>query len=182
MMLDFFVSFFSMAKTLFPLYADQILHAGETGLGLLHSSIAAGGIAAGLLMNPSWIEGRQGKVLMWTVVIVGLSTMVFAYSPFLALSCIALAVLGAADFVNMNIRMVIRQLNTPDRFRGRVAGIHGLLAGGGPMLGEVEAGIAATFLGPQLSVFVGGALAIAAAYVIARLVPEIGRYRLGKAT
>ena len=176
MLLDFFVTFFAMAKTLFPIYADQILHVGASGLGMLYSSVAVGGITAGVLMNPSWIEGRQGRVLVWSVVIIGVATMVFALSPIFILSCLALVVLGAADFISMNIRMVIRQLSTPDYLRGRVAGIHVIFGAGGPMLGEVEAGILATLIGTQFSVFLGGVLAIASVIIVTRIVPEIRTY------
>jgi len=62
-----------------------------------------------------------------------------------------------------------------------VSGIHVIFSGGGPTLGEMEAGLLATLLGVQHSVFAGGLLAVLSAIVIARLVPEIGRYRLGKA-
>ena len=182
MILDFFVSFFAMAKSLFPLYADQILHAGASGLGLLHSSTAAGAILAGIIVNPSWYENRQGRILVWSVIGVGAATMLFAYSSTLWVSCATLALLGAADFVSMNIRMLVRQMNTPDHLMGRVSGIHVIFAGGGPTLGEMEAGLLATLLGVQHSVFVGGLLAVVSALVIARLLPEVGRYAQGKAT
>ncbi|MEI7652995.1 MAG: MFS transporter [bacterium] len=181
MILDFFVSFFAMAKSLFPLYADQILHVGATGLGFLHSATAAGAILAGIVVNPAWYEHRQGKVLIWSVGCVGVATMLFAYTSTLWVSCATLALLGAADFVSMNIRMLVRQINTPDHLMGRVSGIHVIFSGGGPTLGEMEAGLLATLLGVQHSVFAGGLLAVLSALVIARLVPEIGRYRLGKA-
>jgi predicted MFS family arabinose efflux permease len=143
---------------------------------MLYSSVAVGGITAGILMNPSWIEGRQGRVLVWSVVIIGVATIIFALSPIFILSCLALVVLGAADFISMNIRMVIRQLSTPDYLRGRVAGIHVIFGAGGPMLGEVEAGILATLIGTQSSVFLGGVLAIASVIIVTRIVPEIRSY------
>jgi hypothetical protein len=82
----------------------------------------------------------------------------------------------------MNIRMLVRQMNTPDHLMGRVSGIHVIFAGGGPTLGEMEAGLLATLLGVQHSVFVGGLLAVVSALVITRLIPEVGRYAQGKAT
>ncbi len=180
MLLDFFVSFFAMAKSLFPLYADQVLHVGASGLGILHSSTAAGAILAGIIVNPAWYSKKQGIILIGSVISVGVATMLFAYSSVLWVSCITLALLGAADFISMNIRMLVRQMNTPDSFMGRVSGIHVIFAGGGPTLGEMEAGITATLIGVQHSVFVGGLLAVGAALIMYRLMPEIGRYAGGK--
>jgi MFS family permease len=117
---------------------------------------------------------------MMSVVGVGIATMLFAYAPTLTIACIALALFGAFDFVSMNIRMLVRQLNTPDHFMGRVSGIHVIFAGGGPALGELEAGILASLIGLQHSVFIGGALAITSVLIIFRYIPEIGRYTQSK--
>jgi predicted ABC-type sugar transport system permease subunit len=47
---------------------------------------------------------------------------------------------------------------------------------GGPQLGEVEAGIAATILGTPLSVVFGGAGTIAVTVIMAYIVPTLRRY------
>lgn len=180
MVLDFLVSFFAMAKSVFPLYADQVYHSGEVGLGLLHSSIAAGALIAGIITNPRWYDAHEGRVLVWSVIGVGAATMIFAYAPTLWLACLALGILGAADFISMNIRMLVRQLNTPDHLMGRVSGVHTIFAGGGPALGELEAGFMASLLGVQHSVFVGGILAIISAAIVSRRVPEIIHYAQSK--
>jgi hypothetical protein len=52
-----------------------------------------------------------------------------------------------------------------------------MFAMGGPQLGEFEAGAAASLLGAGPSVTLGGLGTIAAAAVVAVLVPEIRKYR-----
>ena len=56
----------------------------------------------------------------------------------------------------MVFRNLIRQLETPDRLRGRMIGVNMVFFMGGPQLGELEAGLVANWLGPVVSVVTGG--------------------------
>ncbi len=47
----------------------------------------------------------------------------------------------------MVIRNIVRQLETPDRLRGRMTGVNMVFFMGGPQLGELEAGAVANWLG-----------------------------------
>jgi hypothetical protein len=67
-----------------------------------------------------------------------------------------LAVTGAADTVSTVLRQTIRQLATPDNLRGRMTSINMVFFMGGPQLGELEAGVVASFIGAPLSVVLGG--------------------------
>ena len=84
---------------------------------------------------------RRGPVLLWAVAGYGLATVVFgdvAQSFWLTFVCLALT--GATDTVSMVIRNIVRQLETPDRLRGRMTGVNMVFFMGGPQLGELEAG------------------------------------------
>ena len=63
---------------------------------------------------------------------------------------------GATDTVSMVIRNIVRQLETPDRLRGRMMGVNMVFFMGGPQLGELEAGAVANWLGAPFSVISGG--------------------------
>ena len=56
----------------------------------------------------------------------------------------------------MIIRNIVRQLETPDRLRGRMTGVNMVFFMGGPQLGELEAGAVANWLGASISVISGG--------------------------
>jgi hypothetical protein len=56
----------------------------------------------------------------------------------------------------MVIRNIVRQLETPDRLRGRMTGVNMVFFLGGPQLGELEAGAVANWLGATFSVVSGG--------------------------
>ena len=78
----------------------------------------------------------------------------FSRSFWLTFACLALT--GATDTVSMVIRNIVRQLETPDRLRGRMIGVNMVFFMGGPQLGELEAGAVANWLGPLFSVVSGG--------------------------
>ena len=87
--------------------------------------------------------------------------MVFGLSRTFWLTFLALAVTGAADTVSAVLRNIVRQLETPDRLRGRMVGISMLFFMGGPQLGEFESGVAAQWLGAGLAVVAGGVASVA---------------------
>ena len=95
-------------------------------------------------------------MLLWAVAVYGLATIGFGLSRSFWLTFACLAVTGAADTVSMVIRNIVRQLETPDRLRGRMTGINMVFFNGGPQLGELEAGLVANWLGAPLSVITGG--------------------------
>ena len=68
----------------------------------------------------------------------------------------------------MVFRNLIRQIETPDRLRGRMVGVNMVFFMGGPQLGELEAGLVANAMGPTVAVVTGGiGCLIATAWVAA---------------
>jgi hypothetical protein len=100
----------------------------------------------------------------------------FAVSRNLWLSLVLLAGSGVADSVSVAQRHTLRNLLTPDHLRGRVAAAHSTFAGGGPQLGEFEAGVVARWTSAPVAVAIGGIGTIAAALIIWRKVPGIAAF------
>lgn len=176
MLLDFVAMFFGAATTLLPIFADAIVHVDARGLGLLYAAPAVGSVAMGLVTSSRTDMGRQGTVLLVSVVVYGLATAAFGLSGNFWLSLVLLAVTGAADTVSALIRNTIRQLNTPDALRGRMTAVNSLFFIGGPQLGEVEAGFAAQMMGVAPSVVFGGLACAVCVCAVAWRVPELRRY------
>ena len=77
----------------------------------------------------------------------------------------------------MVFRNLIRQVETPDRLRGRMVGVNMVFFIGGPQVGELEAGLVAKAFGPSIAVVTGGlGCLIATAWVGART-PTLLAYR-----
>jgi MFS family permease len=177
MLLDFFATFFSSATALLPIFAQDILHVGATGYGWLYAAPAAGALLTSAVMVPltEHIE-RRGPTLLWAVAGHGLATAIFGLSRTFWATFLCLALVGATDTVSMVIRNMIRQLETPDRLRGRMSGVNMVFFMGGPQLGEFEAGAVANWLGAVFSVVSGGVGCLIATGWIAWTTPALRRY------
>lgn len=179
MLLDFLATFFASAMALLPIFAQDILHVGARGYGLLAAAPAVGALLATAVMLPLIKRaGRQGRLLMWAVTVYGLVTVVFGFSKTLWLTFLCLAISGAADAVSAMVRNLVRQLETPDTIRGRMIGVNMVFFLGGPQLGELEAGLVAQAFGAPLSVITGGVGCLAATALLAWLTPQLRHYRL----
>jgi MFS family permease len=177
MLLDFFATFFASATALLPIYAQDILRVGARGYGWLYAAPAIGAVATSAAMVPltAHIE-RRGRVLLWAVALFGIATIAFGLSRWFWLSFICLALTGATDTVSMIIRNIIRQLETPDRLRGRMVGVNMVFFNGGPQLGEFEAGAVANWFGATVSVVSGGIGCLVATVWIAMTTPALRKY------
>ncbi|MEZ4339033.1 MAG: MFS transporter [Sandaracinaceae bacterium] len=154
--LDLFAVLLGGAVALLPVFARDILHVGELGLGALRAAPAAGAALVALVLAVRPIERRAGAWMLACVAIFGAATIVFGASEDFALSLAALAVLGGADMVSVVIRQSIIQLWTPDEMRGRVAAVSFLFIGASNELGEWESGVTAKHLGTVRAVVLGG--------------------------
>ena len=178
MILDFFATFFSSATALLPIFAQDILHVGARGYGWLFAAPAAGAFVTSAALVPltDRIE-RRGPTLLWAITLYGAATVMFGVSRSFWLTFACLAMTGAADTVSTVIRNIIRQLETPDRLRGRMTGINMVFFMGGPQLGELEAGAVANWLGAPFSVISGGVGCLIATAWVAAATPMIRHYR-----
>ena len=177
MLLDFFATFFSSAMALLPIFAQDILRVGAEGFGWLYAAPAAGALITSIALVPvvERIEHR-GATLLWAVAGYGIATIVFGISRSFWVTFACLALTGATDTVSMVIRNIVRQLETPDRLRGRMTGVNMVFFLGGPQLGELEAGLVANWFGATVSVVTGGVGCLVATGWVAATTPAIRRY------
>lgn len=177
MLLDFFSTLFAEATILLPVFAKEILHVGPELLGLLYAAPFVGATASGIIASHVGKAINQGNVLLSAVIVYALGTILFGISSHYALSVAALVVIGAGDGMSAVIRNVVRQMNTPDNFRGRMTSINMIFYTGGPRLGEVEAGLLAGLVGAPLSTVIGGIGTILVAIVMGLTIPALRQYK-----
>ena len=176
MLLDFFATFFSSARTMLPIIADSVLGVGVEGYGLLSTAQPVGAVIAGAVLSLRRDIRRQGATLLISVAIYGLATALFGVSTVFALSYLLFGLTGAADTVSMVIRSTIRQLVTPDRLRGRMTGVNMIFFMGGPQLGELEAGLVAAFFGAPFAIVTGGLATVLLTALVAWRYPSLRAY------
>ena len=171
--LDLFAVLLGGATALLPVFAREILRTGPWGLGLLRASPALGALIMSVMLAHRPIPSRAGHVMFGAVMTFGAATVVFALSHWIALSMVALFLLGASDVVSVVIRQSLVQLETPDAMRGRVSAVSSLFVGTSNQLGEFESGVTAAWWGTVPATVVGGVGSIVVAALWLMLFPEL---------
>ena len=166
---------FGGATALLPLYASDILHVGPTGLGMLRSASGVGALIAALWLSAHPITRHVGGWLFGSVLIFGLSTIVFGASTSFTVSLLALTVLGGSDMVSVFVRSYLVQLVTPDVIRGRVSAVNAVFIGASNELGEFESGMTAGWWGGVTAVLVGGSATVLVTLLWLRFFPALRR-------
>lgn len=165
----------AMPRALFP-EAAATRFGGPGAVGWLFAAISLGSMIGGL--SSGWIGRvrRQGVALTAAVIVWGLAVAASGLTSSLPLAVALLAVGGAADLVSAVFRQTILQVHAPDEMRGRMQGLFIVVVAGGPRLGDLRAGAAASVAGLSAS-WVGGGLACSVlAGCLALAVPRFLRY------
>jgi MFS family permease len=171
--LDLFVVLLGGATALMPIFAQEILHTGPKGLGMLRAAPAAGALIVSLLLARYPLRNKAGLRLFLCVGLFGIATIVFGLSHNLALSLAALAVSGAADMISVVVRSSVLQLATPPEMRGRVSAVNAMFLGASNELGEFESGVTAQWLGAVRATVAGGIGALVVTGVWSLLFPTL---------
>jgi Transmembrane secretion effector len=156
-----------------PIFAQDILHAGPRGLGLLRAAPAIGALLVSFSMTWWPIQRKAGAIMFTCVGIFGAFTIVFGLSRSLPLSLLALFIIGAVDMVSVVIRSSVLQLGTPPEMRGRVSAVNSLFVGASNELGEFESGLTAQWWGAVRAVVIGGIGSLAVTGIWSLLFPAL---------
>ncbi len=178
--LDMIAVLFGGAIALLPIYAQDILHVGAEGFGILRAAPAVG---AALMMFGSTrfpLHKNAGKKLLLAVFGFGICIIVFGLSTSFWLSVVALFVSGGVDGVSMIIRQTILQLKTPDNMRGRVASVNSMFVGSSNELGAFESGVTAKLMGTVTAVVFGGTMTLITVGITAFVSPTFRKLDLQK--
>nr|WP_298923686.1 MFS transporter [uncultured Allomuricauda sp.] len=178
--LDMVAVLFGGAVALLPIYAQDILHVGSEGFGILRAAPAIGASITMLGSTRFPLHKYAGKKLLLAVFAFGICIIVFGISTSFWLSVVALFLSGAVDGVSMIIRQTILQLKTPDHMRGRVASVNSIFVGSSNELGAFESGLAAKLLGTVTAVVFGGCMTLLTAGTTALISPTFRRLDLSK--
>jgi MFS family permease len=167
MALDLSATVFSAYRVLLPALAVDVLHVGATGYGILSSAPSAGALLATYsVFRTVERSRRQGRVLLVSTALYGVSAVLLAQSPLFVLAILAAGLLGAFDAMATTIRHAAVQIDTPDELRGRVTAFYQMSSRGGPAIGDVVVGAFAGLVGPVVALTVGavGPIAVAGSF------------------
>lgn len=179
--LDLFAVLFGGAVALLPVFAEQVLHTGPEGLGVLRAAPAIGAVIMGMLTIKYSPVKNAGRNLITVVFGFGLCMIAFAFSRNFYLSVFILFMSGAFDQVSVVIRAMIVQLYTPDNMKGRVSAVENIFIGSSNEIGSFESGSAAKLMGLIPSVVFGGCMTLIVVVTTYFVSPKIRKLKIDKA-
>jgi MFS family permease len=178
MLLDLFAVLFGGAVALLPIYANEILNIGPTGLGWLRAAPAFGAALMGFYLAHRPPIHRAGPILLLSVAGFGLATIAFAVSTSAALSFFLLFLTGMFDNISVVLRIFLVNAITPNRMLGRVSAVNSIFINSSNQWGAVESGYAAQYMGTVPSVVFGGTMTMIVVAAIAWLSPQLLKWRI----
>jgi MFS family permease len=158
---------------LMPLFADQVLHGGASGLGIL---MGASGIGA--LIGALTLASRRGLrgLGRWVAVSAagfGVFLMLFSASRNFLLSAALLIPAGFFFMLEMAASNTLIQSMVTDELRGRVMAVYSMMFMGLAPIGAVLAGIMAERVGAPRTIAIGGAFCVLGGGLFALRLPSL---------
>ena len=148
---------------LMPIFADQVLHGGARGLGVLMGAAGVGALIGALSLAARQGVRGLGRVIAFSAGGFGASLILFSLSRSFWLSAGLLLPVGFFMMVQMAASNTLVQTMVPDRLRGRVMAIHAMMLLGMDPFGALLAGALAHHLGAPITVAIGGVVCIVGA-------------------
>ena len=161
--LSFVGSFCAMPLiTFLPVFALRVFHRDAKGYSALLAVFGVGAVA-GAVGIAGFVQRvrRKGVLAVTMQMTFGVLTVGFALSRNTALSYVLLLLAGAALMVVFAMFMTLVQSNVENRLRGRVVSIYTVAFRGAMPLGNLTAGVLASFLGAPRVLILDGAVLIA---------------------
>ncbi|UCR90058.1 MFS transporter [Mycetocola spongiae] len=196
-LIDIIAMTFGQPRVIFPALGAVLLGGGALTVGVLTAATAVGMLLGSVFSGPLGRVRYHGRAIAWAVAAYGLCIALFgvviavialsglsrvgdlfseAHLPGLILASIALAGSGAADNVSAIFRSTMLQSAVPDAVRGRLQGLFTVVVTGGPRLGDLYSGLAATALMLWFPPLAGGLIIIILVGVLIRVQPGFLRY------
>jgi MFS family permease len=158
---------------LMPIFADQILHGGARGLGILMGATGVGALLGALTL--AFREGVKGlgRWVAWCCAGFGASLVVFALSHNFWVSVVLLLPVGYFMMLQMSSSNTLIQVMVPDALRGRVMAVYSMMFMGMAPIGALFGGALAERMGAPITVAIGGVASVAGACWFGLQLPKI---------
>ncbi len=145
---------------LLPAFAQDVLHIGTVGYGLLSTALGVGALAGALILASLGDHSRKGMMLTAGNLTVPVVVIALALSRSYHLT-LALLVIGGLGFMTQNATAnTLLQKIVPDGLRGRVMSVYMMVFLGFYPIGSLVAGAVAERFGVPAGAAFGGAVAL----------------------
>jgi MFS family permease len=150
---------------LMPIFADQVLHSGAQGMGILMGCSGIGALAGALTLASKKGIAGLGRWVAYGATGFGIFLIIFGLSRHFLVSSVILVGVGFWSILQMATSNTLIQSMAPDELRGRVMAVYSMMFMGMAPMGALGAGVAASAFGAPLAIIVGGLICLCGAGV-----------------
>ncbi len=162
---------------LLPIFADDILGVGETGLGILMTVGALGG-ALGSLIVVAASNARRGRgmILISISIIKTIALVAFSQAHIFPIAMAAMFFMGSTQVMFMTMLTIAMQQLAPDHLRGRIMSLRVIFMGFSPF-GVLIMGTIAELHGASNTVLLGALLYGLTSLLVLLMTPTLRRFQ-----
>ena len=158
---------------LMPVFAQEILHLGAKGLGVLMSAAGVGALLAALFLASLGDFKFKGKLLFVSSLMFSVSLVVFSLSRSYIFSLATLLFVGFSSVASVSLINTLLQTYVPDEFRGRIMSVFMFTFAGILPFGNLLSGALAHIWGVAQAIATGGVICGIAFVIINMRYPDI---------
>ena len=168
------VSFVALPYTvLMPVFADQVLHGGARGLGILMGATGVGALLGALTLATRTGVHGLGRWVAISCGGFGFFLILFSWSRIFWLSAATLLPVGFTMMLQMSSSNTLIQAMVPDHLRGRVMALYTMMFMGMAPFGSLFAGALADRVGAPVTVSIGAVACIGGAILFGIYLPKV---------
>jgi len=112
-------------QQLLPIYVDDILKVGATGMGILMSVSGAGALVGSVILT-NLPNKKRGLLLLGSGLVAGMALVAFSFSSTWSLSLAVIVFVGLSHTFRMTIGSTLLQAYAEAEYRGRVMSIYSM--------------------------------------------------------
>lgn len=142
------VSIFSMNfDVIIPVVTESVLGKGPREYSFLLSAVGIGAFAGALVMVGRSKRGIKSTIIFWAAILLALTQIIVSFSSSYILYIFLVAGMGFIYLIFLNMCNSTLQLNSNDKYRGRVMSIYSLFTSGSAPIGNFFAGTVMEYMG-----------------------------------
>ena len=161
---------------LLPAFADEVLGAGPSVIGLLYAAPAVGAVLGSLTSGWTGSVRRSGLVVFVLMAVSSAGLAGAGATSVTAIVLLGLAAYGFGDSLADVVRYATVQRNTADEYRGRIAGVWSAQVTAGTSLGALAAGVIASVAPISVALTVYGAAGAVLVLAMYLTMPTLRRF------
>lgn len=158
--LDLASVFFGGVIALLPIFAQDILHLGADGFGLLRAAPAIGSLVMMSILVRHPPQHNVWRSLLIAVFCFACCTLAFSQVRHLPSAIFILMLMGACDSMSIVIRQTLLQWIPPKQMLGRIAAINGIFVTSSNELGALQSSVMARLFTVVPAMLIGGSLSL----------------------